>query len=171
MNRYLPLIIFLLLAAALALAMLKAPDSASRTALVATQLSLPRLQLEDAKGKSATIAVSGTPVVIHFFASWCTPCVGDHAQLTQLRNALPHIPVMGIAWKDVPEHTTAWLTTHGNIFQRVWYDTRGTAAIAMGLRGVPETFVVDRKGVVRWHVTGVMDDAIRAELIHKLEAL
>jgi len=96
---------------------------------------------------------SGKPVLVNFFASWCTPCLAEHPLFTRLKER-EGATIVGIAWKDKPEATRAWLQRLGDPFKVVGYDTDGKLALDWGLSGVPETYLVDGQGIVRLHFRG-----------------
>ncbi len=108
--------------------------------------ALPGLSLADLKG---------TPGIkmVNFFASWCVSCRQEHPFLMELarRNELP---VYGIAYKDAPEKTLAWLTDLGNPYARIGVDRRGRTGIDFGVYGIPETFFIDERGVIVYKFTG-----------------
>ena len=96
----------------------------------------------------------GTPLLINVFASWCLPCAVEAPQLAQL--AQEGVVVHGIAVRDRPEAVQAFLAKHGNPFRRIGLDKDGQVQIALGSSGVPETFIVDGKGIIRYQHIGVI---------------
>lgn len=89
----------------------------------------------------------GEPRLLNIFASWCIPCAAEAPQLTQLAQA--GVPIDAIAIRDRPEDIEAFLTRWGNPYRRIGSDTTSHVQIAMGSAGVPETFVVDGRGIIR----------------------
>ncbi len=108
--------------------------------------------------------------LVNFFASWCVPCLAEHPQIKAL-SKIDGIDVVGIAWNDKPQALNIWLEKHGNPFDSVWIDAAGRAAIAAGLRGVPESFVIDKHGIVRLHIRGTIDPDRLDELTTMLKEL
>jgi cytochrome c biogenesis protein CcmG/thiol:disulfide interchange protein DsbE len=94
----------------------------------------------------------GQPVLVNFWASWCVPCIVEHPQLMRL--ARQGTPVFGVNYKDRAADAQAFLTRHGNPFQKMGRDEPGRVAIDWGLYGVPETYLLDRDGVIRWRWAG-----------------
>lgn len=89
----------------------------------------------------------GGVTLVNVFASWCVPCIAELPQLKAL--AEEHgLTVHAIAWKDKPEKMAAVFAEKGNPFRRIGMDDEGRAAIAWGISGVPETFVVNGDGIV-----------------------
>jgi cytochrome c biogenesis protein CcmG/thiol:disulfide interchange protein DsbE len=119
---------------------------------------------------SAELVTAGRPVLINFFASWCMPCAQEAPVLRALKQQ--GMPVWGIAYKDAPAATGEFLRNGGDPYTSVARDEAGTAAAAFGLSGVPETFAVDRSGVVRWHWAGALNpDLVRRSLEPMLRSL
>jgi len=96
---------------------------------------------------------AGKPVLVNFFASWCTPCLAEHPLFTRLKEREGAV-IIGIAWKDKPDATRAWLKRLGDPFARIGVDQDGKLALDWGLSGVPETYLVDGQGIVRLHFRG-----------------
>ena len=109
---------------------------------------------------TAALHVAPGPVLVNFFASWCVPCVQEAPTLATLHD----LPIWGVAYKDPPSATAAFLDRHGNPYARVVADRDGRAGIDWGVTGVPESFLVDR-GMIRWHWSGPLTDALIAEQI------
>jgi cytochrome c biogenesis protein CcmG/thiol:disulfide interchange protein DsbE len=104
------------------------------------------------------------PVLVNFFASWCVPCVIEHPQLMALQRQ--GVPIWGIAYKDKPRDALGFLARHGNPFARLAADEPGRIAIEWGLYGVPETYLVDRQGIIRWRWAGpITEDTLSADLM------
>jgi len=126
------------------------------------EFSLPGQTLGDGFG-SADLAQTPRPTLLNFFASWCVPCVIEHPQLMAL--AGEGMPIWGIAYKDTTAATAGFIAKHGNPYARVARDVPGRVAIDFGVYGVPESYLVDRTGVVRWRYPG----ALTAEVVeHQL---
>lgn len=90
--------------------------------------------------------------LVNFFASWCVPCLQEAPQLQRL--AAMGVPLWGIAYKDKTADTAAFLAGNGNPYRAVARDASGMTAINFGLYGVPETYLVDPTGIVRWRWAG-----------------
>jgi cytochrome c biogenesis protein CcmG/thiol:disulfide interchange protein DsbE len=126
-------------------------------------------QAPSATGFSAAdVRAVGRPVLLNFFASWCVPCIEEHPQLVELQHQ--GIPIWGIAYKDKPDATAAFIHRHGDPYTRIAADQAGRVAIDFGLYGVPETYFVDRTGIVRWRWAGALTDQIAADQLHPLLA-
>jgi len=107
--------------------------------------------------------LSGKPILVNFFASWCVPCIEEAAVLLSLQQA--GVPIYGIAYKDKPAATAGFLAQHSNPYARVGRDDPGLVAIDWGVTGVPENYLIDKDGVVRWRWVGPLTQAaVRGEL-------
>lgn len=110
-------------------------------------------------------------VVLNVFASWCEPCVADHAQMMKLAKS-GKVSVMGIAWKDDPLKVLEFLRKHGNPYQLIAIDKVGESTVPLALSGVPETFLIDRKGTIVYNYKSFMTDEEMANgLLPKLNEL
>lgn len=116
------------------------------------KFSLPGLT----PGQAFTSAdvVRNAPLLLNFFASWCLPCAQEVTELMKLKQL--GIPIWGVVYKDKPAAAAAFLKEGGNPYQRVDVDQRGLTAINFGLYGVPETYVVDKHGILRGRWAGAM---------------
>ena len=88
----------------------------------------------------------GKPMLINVFASWCAPCRIEHPQLLALKER--GVAVVGVAWKDDPADTRAFLDELGDPYSMVLVDREGRAGLDLGITGAPETFAVDAMGRV-----------------------
>jgi len=104
--------------------------------------------------------------VLNVWASWCAPCLVEHPQITRLAAAA--VPVVGLNYKDAREDALPWLTSNGNPFVASVYDGAGRIALDYGVYGVPETYVIDRKGVIRYKRIGPVTPEILKEKIEPL---
>ena len=119
---------------------------------------------------SADIVAGKRPALVNFFASWCIPCVQEAPVLMQLKQR--GTPIWGIAYKDKSNDTDSFLKEHGDPYTRIARDEPGTVAINFGLYGVPETYVVDSAGIVRWRwAGGLSDDVVNRYLNPLLQRL
>lgn len=131
--------------------------------------SLPG-QAPSAGFSSADITAQGRPALVNFFASWCVPCAEEAPALEALKIA--GVPLWGIAYKDKPEATSRFLDHYGDPYLRVARDDAGAVGIDFGLYGVPESYLVDPAGTVRWRWAGGLSaDIVRQDLLPKLRAL
>ncbi|MDR7272620.1 cytochrome c biogenesis protein CcmG/thiol:disulfide interchange protein DsbE [Pelomonas saccharophila] len=111
----------------------------------------PALDLERLDGEAQ--ALQGQVWVLNVFASWCGPCRTELPVLGQLAQQ-GGVRIVGLDYRDTPELGLAFLKRHGNPYALTWLDPLGQGSLAWGITGVPETFVIDRRGIVRLRHTG-----------------
>jgi len=161
---WLPLCAFGIIVAVIAWGLWQPADRTVRSALVGRPLPdfvLPAI----APGKPGLTSADfkqGSPRLLNVFASWCVPCVAEAPQLLTLKAA--GVPIDAIAIKDTPGDVSAFLRRNGDPYARVGADAHSRVQLALGSSGVPETFVVDGKGVIRAQHVG----DIRAEDVPQL---
>lgn len=117
--------------------------------------------------KSADL-VDGKPRLLNIFASWCLPCKAEAPQLGRL--AAAGVAIEGISVRDRPDALRAFLEENGNPFQRIGADDSGAVQLALGSSGVPETYVIDGKGRIRYQHIGEIRAEHVALLLEKLKA-
>ena len=127
--------------------------------------------LGDHEGFNAADVVSQRkPVLINFFASWCVPCVIEAPTLMALKQE--GLPIWGIAYKDAVPAAEAFLGRRGDPYARLAADAPGRVAIDWGVYGVPESYLIDQSGVVRWRMAGpITPEIAEAQLRPLLKAL
>ena len=92
-------------------------------------------------------------ILVNFFATWCKPCRDEHTYIKRLSNK-KEIKVIGINYKDNPKKAIRWLKELGNPYTDVAVDKSGRIAIDWGVYGIPETFIVNSKGIIKYRHVG-----------------
>ena len=105
--------------------------------------------------------------VMNVWASWCPPCLVEHPVVTALAKS-GLAPVVGMNYKDTRDDALPWLKRNGDPFQFSIYDEKGRIAIDYGVYGVPETYVIDRKGVIRYKHIGPLTPEVQVKKIEPL---
>ncbi len=119
---------------------------------------------------NADVTASRRPVLVNFFASWCIPCVEEAPMLMQVRQS--GLSIWGIAYKDKMDAAGQFLARFGDPYVRVARDEPGLVGIDFGLYGVPESYLVDPSGIVRWRWAGGLSATVlRNELAPMLKAM
>ncbi len=109
------------------------------------------------------ISAPPKPMLVNWFASWCVPCLQEAPTLAKL--AASGLTIWGIAYEDDFQALSQFLAQNGNPYQRLAADADGTTAINWGVYGVPETYFIDKTGIVRWRYAGALtDDVVDSQL-------
>lgn len=162
MNRLvllIPLLLFLGLVGYFAVGLTRDP-SLIQSVLIDKPLpafDLPAAGVEGARVSSEQL--KGRVTLLNVFASWCIACKVEHPVLLKLSQA-KKIELYGLAWKDKPEELKNWLAELGNPYVAIADDATGRTAIDLGVTGAPETYVIDRKGRVRYKQIGPIDNYV-----------
>ena len=107
----------------------------------------------------ATTDLTGHVSLVNVWGSWCIACLSEHPLLMEVA-AQNFVPVNGIAWRDDPESSLKWLARNGDPYGRIGQDPVSEAAIALGVTGAPETFIIDAEGVIRYKHIGPITQAV-----------
>jgi len=169
----LPLILFIVLAVFLALGLNLNPGEIPSPLInkPAPSFSAPKLQAPEEKLSPADL--KGKVWLFNVWASWCASCRSEHPILNQLAQQKAAI-IVGLNYKDGQEAAKGWLAQLGNPYDVSIMDQDGRIGIDWGVYGVPETFVIDKRGVVRYKHTGPVTpedvQQVFLPLITKLQA-
>jgi cytochrome c biogenesis protein CcmG/thiol:disulfide interchange protein DsbE len=109
----------------------------------------------------------GRPHLVNIFASWCAPCITEVKVLQQLKAR--GVAIDGIAVRDRPEDVATFLAARGDPYERIGSDPQSDLQIELGSSGVPESFIVDGKGVVRYQHIGAIEQDDVPMILAKLE--
>jgi cytochrome c biogenesis protein CcmG/thiol:disulfide interchange protein DsbE len=146
---WLPLGLFLAFLVTVALGLYSPSDRTIRSQMVGKPV--PEFALEPSVANHPPLSTSqlkaGKPRLVNVFASWCVPCKVEAPQLMALKRR--GVPIDGVAVRDRPEDVARFLAQWGDPFERIGADPASRVQFALGASGVPETFVVDGKGVIR----------------------
>lgn len=171
MSRRLILIatLALVLFTGLALFRLRSPSGSDhRSALIGKPLPAVTLPPATPLRPGMTPATDGSgPRLINLFASWCVPCAVEAPLLGEM--ARSGVVIDGIAIRDTGPALEAFLSRHGNPYRRIGLDAQSGTQIALGSSGVPESFVVDGRGVIRYHLVGPVTPQNLADVRSALE--
>ena len=111
----------------------------------------------------------GNPRVINFFGSWCVPCIAEMPLLQELKHQ--GVGVDGIAVRDRPEDIAAFLDAHGDPYGAIGGDPNSNIQMQFGSSGVPETFIIDPYGIVRYQHIGPLEPKDISVIRKKWESL
>lgn len=171
--RFMPLALFLGMAVLFGIGLTLNPREVPSPLI---EKAVPQFRLEAVKGRSLGLASSdlqGEVSLVNVFASWCTACRDEHPLWMQL-SAAGSVPLHGLNYKDRPDDAARWLDELGDPYTRTGADLNGRVGIDWGVYGVPETFIIDKRGVIRHKVIGAVTRKSLEEkvmpLVRKLQA-
>ena len=105
------------------------------------------------------VALRGKPVVLNFWATWCVPCYQEHPVLVENAQMIPNVQFIGVVFNDTEDKINAFLRERGSAYPTL-LDEQGKTAIEYGVGGVPETYFLNRQGVIVAKFTGPMTTEI-----------
>ncbi len=121
-------------------------------------------QLHDPEKTISERDMAGQVWLLNVWASWCVSCRQEHPVLMEFAK-LNVVPIVGLNYKDVRKDGTEWLREFGNPYKVSAFDKEGRVGIDFGVYGVPETFVIDKRGVIRYKQIGPLTPEIIATKI------
>lgn len=131
---------------------------------------LPAFQLPDLLGGDTVsdAGLRGRVTLVNVWATWCVSCAYEHPYLMQLKQR--GVAILGIDYKDNDADARHWLQQKGNPYSAVAADRSGDVGLDLGVTGAPETYVIDRDGVVRLRYQGPLDERVWRETFQPLLA-
>ncbi len=135
----------------------------------APAFSLPTLF--DANKIISNESIKGEVVLMNVWASWCTACRQEHHLLVELQEQ-HHVKLIGLNYKDEAVDAKAWLKEFKNPYSEIAFDLQGKVGIDWGVYGVPETFVLDKQGIIQHKIIGPLSEEImHSELLPLIQRL
>lgn len=166
-----PLGVFLILAGLLAVGLTLDPHEVPSPLIGKPLPEFSAPGLHDPETTFHSDAVKGEVSILNVFASWCIPCREEHPHLAQLA-ASGIAPVYGLSHKDQREDARRWLARFGDFYTGIAYDLDGRVGLDLGVYGVPETFILDRHGIIRYkHVGPINRDTLNDVIVPWVERL
>lgn len=166
--RFAPLAVLLLIIVALVWRLATPTDTSVHSKLEGKPV--PAFTLAAALPNKPTVSsadlATGKPRLVNVFASWCVPCISEAKVLAELKTL--GVPIDGIAIRDRPEELAAFLARNGDPYERIGSDPQSEVQIALGSSGVPESFIVDGKGIVRYQQIGPIEPDDVPMILRKL---
>ena len=167
--RFAPLVVLVLLVAALVWRLAHPADPAVHSAMVGKPV--PAFTLPAAvpgkPGLAASDVAMGKPRLLNIFASWCVPCIAEAPVLAELHRR--GVAIDGIAIRDGPADVAQFLARNGDPYDRIGSDDNSRVQLALGSSGVPESFVIDGRGTIRWQHVGPIGADDIPELLAQME--
>lgn len=162
-----PFLIFLLLAFFFFLGLFSNPSHLPSALL---NKPFPRFELSDLiepKKKINQQLFLGEVSMLNVWASWCTSCRVEHEDLQKIFNQYSHeIKIYGLNYKDKHTDAIKWLSQFGNPYSQVIEDPEGLLGMDLGISGTPETFIIDRKGIIRYKYVGPVTIQIWQDVLY-----
>jgi cytochrome c biogenesis protein CcmG/thiol:disulfide interchange protein DsbE len=118
-------------------------------------------------GLASADLARGGPRLLNVFASWCVPCIAEAPILSELKRR--GVAIDAIAIRDRREHVAAFLSNHGDPFDRIGSDDNSRVQLALGSSGVPESFVIDGRGIIRYQHIGPLEPEHMPAILAELE--
>ena len=172
MKRYLvPLGIFVVLVIFLAIGLQRNPQEIPSPFIGKPAPAFTLTQLENANKNFSPQDMQGKVWLLNVWASWCAPCRAELPELLEFSKQ-GVAPLVGLNYTDVREDGNKWLSQFGNPYQLSVFDGDGRVGIDYGVYGVPETFIIDKQGVIRMkHVGPVTADVIKEKFLPLIKEL
>jgi cytochrome c biogenesis protein CcmG/thiol:disulfide interchange protein DsbE len=168
-----PLVVFAALAAFFAVGLTKDPREVPSPLIDKPAPAFKLAELHDADKVFAPEEMKGKVWMLNVWASWCVSCRVEHPLLVDMSRK-SDVPIVGLNYKDTRDAGLKWLDKLGNPYMVSAYDAEGKVGIDYGVYGVPETFVIDKQGVIRYKQIGPITpeawDKTILPLIRKLQA-
>jgi cytochrome c biogenesis protein CcmG/thiol:disulfide interchange protein DsbE len=166
-----PLAVFGVLLAFLAVGLTRDPREVPSPLVGKPAPAFALAQLHDPARTLGTADLRGQVWLLNVWASWCVSCRVEHPLLLELAKA-NIVPVVGLDYKDKPEEGKAWLAAQGDPYKTSIMDIDGRVGIDWGVYGVPETFVIDKQGVIRHkHIGPVTAEALQKTILPLVRSL
>jgi cytochrome c biogenesis protein CcmG, thiol:disulfide interchange protein DsbE len=172
MARFLiPLVVFVVLVVFLAIGLKLNPREVPSPLIDKPAPAFQLARLDDPARSVRLEDLRGQVWLLNVWASWCVACLQEHPLLVEFSRS-GSVPIYGLNYKDKPDAASAWLSKHGNPYTVSIVDTDGRVGIDYGVYGVPETFVIDKQGVIRYkHIGPVTPEALSDKIIPLLRSL
>ena len=119
-------------------------------------------------GLASAELAKGKPRLVNIFASWCVPCIAEAPLLLELERQ--GVAIDAVAVRDKPEDVAEFLARHGDPFERIGSDLDSKVQLALGSSGVPESFIIDGRGVIRYQHMGPIEPGDLPAIMREWEA-
>ncbi len=162
-----PLLLFIVLIGFLAVGLNRDPHEVPSPLINKTAPAFEIAQLEEPNKTFSPASMKGQVWILNVWASWCVACREEHPVLVELARSQV-APLVGLDYKDKREDALAMLSRQGNPYLLSAYDANGRVGIDYGVYGVPETYVIDRTGVIRFKHIGPITTQVLNQKIYPL---
>ncbi len=171
MMRFLPFILFVALAGFLYKGLSLNPSEIP-SPFIGKPAPHVRGEVLGAQTEFDSSSLTGQVWILNVWASWCRECVYEHPVFVELAKQQDAVPIIGLNYKDQNTDASAWLQRFGNPYSSIVTDVEGNIGLDWGVYAVPETFIIDKQGVVRHKVIGpVSAEMMKTELLPLINQL
>ena len=171
MRFAIPLGIFILMAALLGLGLGMDPSKIPSPLIGKSVPTFSLAKLHDPQQQMSNEDFLGEPWVLNVWASWCVACRAEHKYITRLGD-MKLVKVIGLNYKDEPEDARNWLLELGNSYTASLMDRDGRVGIDWGVYGVPETFIIDKDGIIKFKFIGpINQEVLDTEIVPLIKEL
>jgi len=164
-----PLTLFALLAGLLGIGLTLDPKKVDSPLINKNAPAFDLGQLNDSTLHISPDNLKGQVWMLHVWASWCSVCLGEHPLINRL-STMQGLTLVGLNYKDDRLAALSWLNKLGNPYQAVAFDPEGKAGLDWGVYGVPESYLIDKHGVIRYKEVGPINDTVLKETLLPLIA-
>jgi cytochrome c biogenesis protein CcmG/thiol:disulfide interchange protein DsbE len=166
-----PLILFVILVGFLAVGLNRDPQEIPSPLIGKQAPAFELPQLADPQKTFSPENMKGKPWILNVWASWCAACRDEHPVLVEL-SKLQVAPIIGLDYKDKRDNAMTMLTLQGNPYLLSAFDANGRVGIDYGVYGVPETYVIDKTGIIRFkHIGPITMELLRNKIVPLLDQL
>jgi len=171
MTRFWPLGVFLVLVVLLYVGLYRDPHEIPSPLIGKSAPAFALAKVDDPGQTVSREQLLGHVYVLNVWASWCVSCREEHPLLVDFAKRFP-VEMYGLDYKDTRPEALGWLAQFGNPYKAALFDSDGRVGIDFGVYGVPESFVIDKKGVIRYKQIGPFtEDALANKLMPLLQEL
>jgi len=162
-----PLLLFIILVVFLAIGLNRDPHEVPSPLINKPAPPFDIAQLEQPNKNFSPASMKGQVWILNVWASWCVACREEHPVLVELAKS-QIAPVIGLDYKDKREQALAMLATQGNPYTLSAFDANGRVGIDYGVYGVPETYIIDKAGIIRFKHIGPINSQLLNQKIYPL---
>ena len=162
-----PLLLFIILVVFLAIGLNRDPHEVPSPLINKPAPAFDIAQLEQPNKNFSPASMKGQVWILNVWASWCVACREEHPVLVELAKS-QIAPVIGLDYKDKREQALAMLATQGNPYTLSAFDANGRVGIDYGVYGVPETYIIDKAGIIRFKHIGPINPQLLNQKIYPL---
>jgi cytochrome c biogenesis protein CcmG/thiol:disulfide interchange protein DsbE len=171
MRFLIPLAVFIVLVVFLAIGLTLDPREVPSPLVDKPAPAFQLARLDDPTRSVTAQELRGQVWLLNVWASWCEACLQEHPLLLEYSRT-SQVPIYGLNYKDQRDAALAWLAEHGNPYTASVVDADGRVGIDYGVYGVPETFLIDRQGTIRYkHIGPITERVLTQEIVPLIERL